>query len=184
MRLSSNWILAQAQVAALNAKPGEKPTPAGTTKKLSPEEIAATITAWRSVVEYMNDFEGLLNIGDELSNSWTFLMQTDSSRAISEAAGLAQNIYNFRIKLESLHDSYAGVYPDISDKLNIAVRSGGRAPVPGTLFDQLVRATSNFSDGLKPAFAERHLRAANHHGSNRKCFAVCFSFRTSVDREP
>jgi hypothetical protein len=121
------------------------PQPAPT---LSREEKDAKIEVWKLVVQRMDDLAALLDQGDEMLETWLRDTEINRSAEMKKAQDFAGAASNIRIKLESTHDSIAGNYADIADLLKVTVRPPGRGPVPGSIFDQFMRSSGDFSNEL------------------------------------
>jgi len=122
---------------------------------LTADEIRAKIDVWKSIVQLMADLTHLLDQGDAmLDTSLDNGRGKNQSLETTKAHQFARAIYDFRLKLESTHDSLAGHYADVAELLKETVRSGGRTPVPGTIFDQATRSSEGFANELSASSAD------------------------------
>jgi hypothetical protein len=138
---------------------GMTPAPPPVVFPPTADEIRTKLSVWKNITQLTNDLARLLDQGDAMLDAWSADAQDNQSLEATKAHQFAGSIYNFRLKLESTHDSLAGNYADIAELLREAVRSGGRTPVPGTIFDQLIRSSETFADELSgPANSFSELR--------------------------
>jgi ElaB/YqjD/DUF883 family membrane-anchored ribosome-binding protein len=112
------------------------------------DEARAKLSVWRSVEQLMGDLNRLLDQGDAMLDSWLSDAKQSQSAIASRGHQFAQQISEFRLKLESAHDSFAGSYGDVAGLLKEAVRAPGRTPVPGSIFDQVIRSSEGFANEL------------------------------------
>jgi len=66
----------------------------------------------------------------------------------NKAEALAKSVSNFRVKLETLRNSYFN-YVDVAEALKEAAISGGRPQVPGSIFDRLLRSIDGFAQQVR-----------------------------------
>lgn len=134
--------------AGSTALTGSAPSTNRSPQRSGAESITAKNSVWRSVGQQMTDLFNLLDQGDAMLDTWLADTQADRSAEMKKAQEFSAAAYNFRLKLESAHDSLAGDYADIAGYLKDTVRAPGRTPVPGSIFDQLIRSSDGFANEL------------------------------------
>jgi hypothetical protein len=125
--------------------PPQQGIPQAAQANLTAEDIAKKIGVWQSIDQQMNSLAKVLDQG------YTMLAaaaQINPSELAQKAAELGVSVYKLRLELEMLHNSYYDD-ADVVVTLKEAVRAGGRTPVPGTVFDRLIRSFEGFSNELR-----------------------------------
>ena len=130
-------------------QPPEKPPPVTPfpQERLSSEDIATKIGVWRGVDQQLNDLARVLNAGYLMLDTW--LPDTVASRLeeIKKVEALGASVVKLRADFERLRNAYV-TYADIADTLKEVAISGGRPPIPGTVFDRLIRSIDAFATQL------------------------------------
>ena len=134
----------QSAPAVTNAPtPMPQPSPS-----LNEQEIATKIVVWKSIELKMDDLGPIINYGYNMLATWERDFRSNPSGEIEIVGKLTNSIADFRAKLARLRDNYSN-YPDIADALKEIAISGGRPPVPGTIFDRLIRSSEAFAQELR-----------------------------------
>src|SRR5262249_51814739 len=133
--------------AALAASQQTTPPTSKPAKNLSAKDIAAKIVVWKSIELKMDDLRPILTSGDNMLSTWERDFRSDPQAEIEIVGKLANSVSDFRANL-ARRDNYSN-YPDITDALKEVAISPGRPPVPGTIFDSLIRSSEAFAHELR-----------------------------------
>jgi hypothetical protein len=136
---------------------------------LNADEIETKIAIWKSIQLQMDDLTSIINRGNNMLATWARDFKSNPSNEIGIVNDLANYVTNFRAKLARMRDDYIS-YADVADTLNEVVISGGRPPVPGTVFDRLTRSIDGFAQVLRSPSQDFEIEMMPHAGSTQKRF--------------
>ena len=151
------------------------------TTNLNAEDIAAKIVVWKSIELKMDDLAPILNNGYNMLASWERDFRSEPSGEIEIVGKLTNSVADFRAKLARLRDNYLN-YADIADALKEITISGGRPPVPGTIFDKLIRSSEAFAQELRSPSQNFEAEMTTYVGALKRDLDAIRDWRNTIAR--
>jgi hypothetical protein len=148
---------------------------------LNANDIATRIVVWKSVGLQMDSLTTILNTGNNLLFTWVANFRADPPGTIGKIAEFANEVAAFRAKMARLRDNYIS-YPDIADALKETIISGGRPPVPGTIFDRLIRSSENLGQELHSPPQDFEISLTPHVGALKRDLDAVIEWRDKIGR--
>jgi hypothetical protein len=130
-----------------NLRQAKLSPPPPTQSNLTADEIATKIEVWASIDRRMDDLARILNRGYSMLDTWVADARSNGVAEVQRAEELAASVSMYRTKLDNLRSTYIG-FSDIAEALAEAAIPPGKPPIPGTLFDRLLRSTTGFAQEL------------------------------------
>jgi hypothetical protein len=139
-------------------------TPTAQSQQPSAPEDAATTARkaaiWKSIAAQLDELKSQLDDAASAADKWKADNNDNTAQSISAAfQNTAGKFQNIRVNLDLLRVSYPQ-YPEIGDALEEVKRSAGAGPIPGNLFDRLLRSLSGVSSTFSKDVAIPYVETA------------------------